>query len=157
VLERRYSTSTFLPSQSAVLRRGEGLAGKIWQTGEPMMIEDYRSWDGRAPIFQDDPLGPALGVPLTSGSEVTGIIGVTRPPGSPPFRQDELSPMIRFAQLASIALDNARLHTALRQELAERRRAESELPKAYQTLEKRVSERTRVIKIDFHAAVPYVG
>jgi signal transduction histidine kinase len=147
VLERRYSTSTFPPSQNVVLRRGEGLAGRIWQTAEPMMVEDYRSWDGRAPSFQDDPLGPALGVPLKSGSEVTGIIGVTRPPGSPPFQQDELGLMIRFAQLASIALDNARLHTSLRQELAERRRAESELQKAYQTLERRVSERTRELEI----------
>jgi signal transduction histidine kinase len=147
VLERRYSTSTFTPSQNVVLRRGEGLAGRIWQTAEPMMVEDYRSWDGRAPSFQDDPLGPALGVPLKSGSEVTGIIGVTRPPGSPPFQQDELGLMIRFAQLASIALDNARLHTSLRQELAERRRAESELQKAYQTLERRVSERTRELEI----------
>ncbi len=147
VLERRYSTSTVAPSQNLVLRRGEGLAGKIWQTGEPMMIEDYRSWDGHASIFKDDPLGPALGVPLTSGGEVTGVIGVTRPPASPPFRQEELDLMIRFAQLASIALDNARLHTSLRQELVERRRAEAELQKAYQTLEKRVNERTHELRI----------
>jgi signal transduction histidine kinase len=147
VLERKYTTSTFKPSSSAVLRRGEGLAGKIWQTAEPMMVEDYRSWNGHAPIFQEDPLGPALGVPLKSGSEVTGIIGVTRPPGSPPFQQDELDLMIRFAQLASIALDNARLHTSLQQELAEKLRAEAELQQAYQTLERRVSERTRELEI----------
>ena len=55
--------------------------------------------------------------------------------------------MIRFSQLASIALDNARLHTSLQQELAERRRAEAELQKAYQTLERRVSERTRELEI----------
>jgi signal transduction histidine kinase len=55
--------------------------------------------------------------------------------------------MIRFAQLASIALDNARLHTSLQQELAERRRAEAELQRAYQTLEIRVSERTRELEI----------
>jgi signal transduction histidine kinase len=97
--------------------------------------------------FADHPLGPVLGVPLKSGSEVTGIIGITRPPGSPPFQQEELELMIRFAQLASIALDNARLHTSLQQELAERRRAEAELQKAYQTLERRVSERTRELKI----------
>ncbi len=147
VLERRYSTSTFTPSTNVVLRRGEGLAGRIWQTAEPMMVENYQRWEGRAPGFQDDPLGPALGVPLKSGSEVTGIIGVTRPPGSPPFDQDELGLMTRFAQLASIALGNARLHTSLRLELTERRRAESELQKAYQTLERRVSERTRELEI----------
>ena len=112
-----------------------------------MMVEDYRSWNGHAASFADHPLGPVLGVPLKSGSEVTGIIGITRPPGSPPFHQEELDLMIRFAQLASIALDNARLHTSLQQELAERRRAEAELQKAYQTLERRVSERTRELEI----------
>jgi signal transduction histidine kinase len=86
-------------------------------------------------------------VPLKSGSEVTGILGITRPPGSPPFQQDELDLMTRFAQLASIALDNARLHTSLQQELAERRRAEAELQDSYQTLEKRVRERTRELEI----------
>ncbi len=80
VIERRYYTSTFPGLQSSVLRRGEGLAGKIWQTAEPLMVEDYRSWNGRAASFADHPLGPVLGVPLKSGSEVTGIIGVTRPP-----------------------------------------------------------------------------
>jgi GAF domain-containing protein len=129
-IERRYTAAAFQPSTSEVLHRGEGLAGKIWQAAEPMMVEDYQSWEGRSPIFQDDPLGPVLGVPLKSGSEVTGIIGVTRPPGSPPFQQEELDLMIRFAQLASIALDNARLHTSLQLELAERRRAEAELQKS---------------------------
>ncbi len=147
LIERKYSTSTFPPSRSTQMRRGEGLAGKVWQTGEPMMVADYRSWDGHAVSFRDDPLGPALGVPLKSGSEVTGILGITRPPGSPPFQQDELELMIRFAQLASIALDNARLHTSLRQELAERRRAEAELQKSYLTLEGRVRERTRELEI----------
>ena len=147
LIERKYSTSTFPPSHTTVMRRGEGLAGKVWQTGEPMMVADYRSWEGHSASFQDDPLGPALEVPLKSGSEVTGILGITRPPGSPPFEQDELELMTRFAQLASIALDNARLHTSLQQELAERRRAEAELQKSYQTLEKRVRERTRELEI----------
>jgi signal transduction histidine kinase len=146
-IERKYSATTFQPGPASVLRRGEGLAGKIWQTGEPMMVEDYRSWEGHSVSFLEDPLGPALGVPLKSGNEVTGIIGVTRPPGAPPFQQDELELMVRFAQLASIALDNAHLHTSLQQELAERRRAETELQKAYQTLERRVSERTRELEI----------
>ena len=146
-LERRYTTSTFQASRSAVLRRGEGLAGKIWQTAEPMMVEDYRSWNGHAAGFEDDPLGPTLGVPLKSGNEVTGILGITRPPGSPSFQPDELDLMIRFAQLASIALDNARLHTSLQQELAERRRTEAELQEAYRSLEGRVRERTRELEI----------
>src|SRR5439155_6791678 len=30
------------------LKYGEGLAGRVWQTGEPISINDYGTWAGRA-------------------------------------------------------------------------------------------------------------
>jgi signal transduction histidine kinase len=65
-----------------------------------------------------------MGVPLKSDSEVAGVIGLGRIRSTPPFSPEQIDSMSRFAQLASIALENARLHTSLRHELAERVRAE---------------------------------
>jgi len=81
-------------------------------------------------------------MPLKSGSEVVGVLGLARPAGAPPFRQDELDLMSRLAQLASITLENAQLHTSLQAELIERVRAEEALQSAYQMMEQRVQERT---------------
>ncbi|HEX9077217.1 MAG TPA: GAF domain-containing protein, partial [Anaerolineae bacterium] len=109
------------------LKAGEGLAGTIWRTGQPMAVADYRDWSGRSALFEGEPNGPAVGVPLRSGSEIVGVIGLTRAVSAPPFGPDEIDLMARFAQLASIALENARLHTSVQAELRERQRAEDAL------------------------------
>jgi GAF domain-containing protein len=101
-------------------RRGEALSGKVWQSGRPMAVEDYRTWPGRMVHPESDRVGPLMGAPLMSGLEVIGVIGVARLPLAPPFRQEEMDRIVRFAHLASIALDNARLHTSLEQRVRER-------------------------------------
>jgi signal transduction histidine kinase/putative methionine-R-sulfoxide reductase with GAF domain len=145
VIEARVGTGLFRRRVGVRLKRGEGMSGTIWQTGQPLAVEAYSAWPGRTAIFDDEAIGPAMGAPLTSGEQVVGILGLTRPSGAAPFRPAELALLIRFAQLASIALENARLHTSLQGELAERVRAEEALQAAYQTLERRVQERTHAL------------
>jgi PAS domain S-box-containing protein len=81
-------------------------------------------------------------MPLLKGSQVIGVIGVARTEENRPFSEDEVAPLKQFAQLASIALDNAQLYEAAQQELAERSRAEEALRQARDELEMRVQERT---------------
>jgi hypothetical protein len=90
VIEREYSTAKFEPSSSSGLRRGEGLAGKIWQTAEPMMVEDYQSWNGRSESFQADPLalpGELAGLLHQHGQEEP--LGSTRLGPQLPGHEDE--------------------------------------------------------------------
>ena len=35
-----------------VLRYGEGAAGTIAKTGKPLIIDDYRTWEGRAAVYE---------------------------------------------------------------------------------------------------------
>ena len=53
--------------------------------------------------------GAVVGVPLTCGDEVVGVIGLASGTSERPFGPREIDALTRFAQLASIALDNARL------------------------------------------------
>jgi signal transduction histidine kinase len=85
-----------------------------------MAVEDYRTWPDRFLHPDLDQIGPLMGAPLMAGAEVIGAIGVARLPLAPPFQQDEMDLIVRFAHLASIALDNARLHTSLEQRVRER-------------------------------------
>jgi PAS domain S-box-containing protein len=77
--------------------------------------------------FADDVFRAVLGVPLSSGGMVTGVIGLSRTEPGRTFDDDEVEQVSRFAELASVALDNARLYAATQQELAERRRAEEQV------------------------------
>ena len=110
------------------LARGEGLAGRVWESGEPVVIDDYEAWGGRAPrLARDEVIGSVVGVPLTAGGEVVGVLGVAAGPERRAYTAEDAAAVGRFAQLASVALENARLHAAARAEIAARTRTEDEL------------------------------
>ena len=71
--------------------------------------------------------GRQWGIPLKSGGQVTGVITISSDEDGRVFGNDEVLLLSRFASLASIALDNARLFTALKQEIVERKRTEEAL------------------------------
>ena len=52
------------------LRLGEGLSGRVAQTGEPMAVDDYSHWEGRSAAYANAPMRRVLGVPLKVGSRV---------------------------------------------------------------------------------------
>ncbi|MCL7451889.1 MAG: PAS domain S-box protein, partial [Anaerolineae bacterium] len=109
------------------LKQGEGLAGKVYESGQPLAVEDYHTWPGRSLQFEGTAFGPALGAPLMSGEVVVGVLGVGRAPSASPFRQDEIDLIHRFNHLASIALDNARLYGSVQQHLVELQQAQQAL------------------------------
>jgi PAS domain S-box-containing protein len=104
-----------------------GLAGRVYRSGQPIAIADYQQWDGRRHDFDNDPLHANVGVPLMSGADVVGVLGLSYDEPGRLFTVEEIALLSRFAQLASIALDNARLFTTAQAEIAERRRIEANL------------------------------
>ncbi len=112
------------------LKPGEGLSGKVWQTGQPMVVENYPDWPDRLYGPGYDSFRTVVGLPLKSGSKVIGVIGLNWLEEGRTFKEEEITLLNRFAQLASLALDNARLYTSAQQELAARRQAEEALRKS---------------------------
>ncbi len=108
-------------------QRGEGLVGAVWQAGATIAVADYALWAGRAPGGYRDVVRAAVAVPLRSAGEVVGVIGLARLEAGRAFTAAEVELLERFAQLASIAYDNARLYTAQQRDLEERIRAERAL------------------------------
>ena len=103
-----------------VLEPGEGLAGKIWQTGAPHIVDDYQHWEGRATIFGTQVFRATVGVPVRWGDEFLGVLDVSADaPGV--FSASDAELLSLFATQAAIAIQNARLHEAEREqrELAE--------------------------------------
>ncbi|HLF27159.1 MAG TPA: GAF domain-containing protein [Anaerolineae bacterium] len=120
VFEIKIGTGVLNQQVGFRVKLGEGLGGIIWQTGHPLVINDYDTWPDRSPSFPSDLVRAAVGVPLTSGGRIAGVIGLAYDVTSGrTFTEEEVDLLSRFAELASIILDNARLY---QQAQAERER-----------------------------------
>ncbi|MEJ2559628.1 MAG: GAF domain-containing protein, partial [Anaerolineae bacterium] len=94
------------------LKRGEGVSGRVWQSGKPVVVADYDAWEQRAPDLAYNLITAVMAVPLKSGDQVVGTIGMAYGVESErTFGDAEVELLSRFAELASLALDNARLFT----------------------------------------------
>jgi PAS domain S-box-containing protein len=124
VLECQVGTGIFKRLAGATLNLGEGLSGKVWETGQPLLIEDYQDWDERVRTLGLDyqAIRVIMGVPLKSGSRVIGVLGLARHlETGQTFSEEEKSLLENFGELASVALDNAWLYAdaAAAREVAE--------------------------------------
>ncbi len=89
-----------------------GVAGAVYQSGRPVVVADYSTFAGRSASFDEMPIGAVVGVPLSSRGSVVGVLGVAAGPTDRVWHTLEVDALNRFAHLASIALENARLQEA---------------------------------------------
>ncbi len=109
-LERKVGIGLFESAPDSRLAIGQGLAGKVWQSKHPFIVDDYDHWEGRSPTMYYGFFRAAVAVPLYTGDQVLGVLGLARDPQSiGKFTDPDVEILTRFAQLASIAIDNAQL------------------------------------------------
>ncbi len=104
----------FEQSTGVAMRRGEGLAGRVWESGHSLAVEDYMSWPGRLAEYAAEHPRAVLGVPLRTEAGVRGVLGLASEEPDRPFGPSDVALLERFAQLASLALQNARLYDEVR-------------------------------------------
>lgn len=120
------------------LRPGEGAIGHVVLTGEPLIVNDYPNWQNRSEIFKGTLQTRVVGVPLRWQSQIVGGVIVMDQAQARPFDQNDVWLLSQFADLATIAVKNAELHTqvkAFNQELEDRiEERTQELSKAKQEI-----------------------
>jgi len=109
------------------LKPGEGLSGRILQSGEPMQVDDYDAWNGRHKHPGGNGMGFNLGIPLMLGDQLIGTIGLCSYDKEKKIGGNETLILSRFAELASIALHNANLHVELQNKLNQKIQTEKAL------------------------------
>ncbi len=136
-LERKIGVGAYKSSIGLTLEPQVGVAGRVWQNGEPLVINGYDTWEGRATVYEYEvTIRAIMGVPLKSGDDVIGVLGMAYDAESQrSFGADEVELLSRFAQLASIALDNAQLYTTAQEAMTRTEEAR-----------RRVSEQNRMLE-----------
>jgi len=125
VLEWAMNVGPNMAPIGTILRKGEGFSGKIWETGQPLIVDDYKQWEGRAAVYEGYPFTAIVGVPIRWG-ELLGVLNVLS--DSPhTFSQADVEVLNLFATQAAIAIRNARLYEVAQQEITERKQAEEKI------------------------------
>jgi serine phosphatase RsbU (regulator of sigma subunit)/putative methionine-R-sulfoxide reductase with GAF domain len=92
----------------ASLRPGEGLSGRVFVTGEALVVNDYDHWEGRSSQYPPGVIARAMAAPLREGGKAIGVLALDRTADRPPFTDDDLQLLSLFANQASVAITNAR-------------------------------------------------
>lgn len=124
-LKPRIGMGALAESLEHQVQPGEGLAGVVWQTAQPLVVNDYDHWSGRIGSYTQGVLAALIGVPLIYGDQVLGVLGLGYDFSTQrTFEPESVEILTQFARLAAIAIENARLLSTTRLELAKRKRSE---------------------------------
>jgi GAF domain-containing protein len=94
----------------------EGLAGEVIRTGKAKYVNDYPQWPQHAAIFDKEDLAGliknVIEVPIKEDEKVIAILSVSDASGQRRFGDIDIELLERFANLTTIAIQNARLFDA---------------------------------------------
>jgi signal transduction histidine kinase len=104
------------PVKKIRLRRGEGIAGRVLETGRPMVIHDVNK-DNRFSDKYDRITGfntrSMICVPLLLRGKPVGVIQVLNKKTPEPFSEADLEILTGMSQQIAIAMENAKLYERL--------------------------------------------
>ena len=108
----RILADTYVRPFPRPVRVGEGTAGIAYQTGEPLIVQDYPSWDKAVPEAISRGLVAVVAIPLLVRDRPIGAFTVSfnRPHE---FTPAEMRLMSLFATQVAPAIEAARLHEQL--------------------------------------------
>lgn len=120
VIEASYGLSDDIV-KGARIGVGEGIAGRVAATGEPMLITDVGTDPRFANLVQArSDVSGSMCVPLRGqDGSVTGVLSIRRHHPKPAFDEDDLKLFGVFATHAALAISNSELYIRLNQKIQE--------------------------------------
>jgi len=92
------------------LQNGEGAAGYVAQTRQPLRVDDYTTWEGRSQQYDDKIIRAVLEVPMLYGGELIGVLTADETGDSErKFTEADERLLSLFASQAAGAIHSARL------------------------------------------------
>lgn len=112
-LESRFSVGDNLMEPGTRIPMGVGLVGRVAQMRQPIVLDDYRTWEHIAPWAKNTNISAVVGVPMLFSGELVGVL-VVHEVGEPKrrFTQSDAQLLTLLAAQAAALVHNARLHQA---------------------------------------------
>ena len=95
--------------QCTRIKVGEGIAGRVAQMGEPLLIDDTTQ-DGRFKVSKYSNVENIMCVPLKVYDDTIGVINMSNKKEGKIFTQEDLKIITTLADQAAVAINNARLY-----------------------------------------------
>ncbi|KYZ75850.1 hypothetical protein AXX12_11685 [Anaerosporomusa subterranea] len=121
VFERKVGLGHYAQDIGRKIKLTEGFGGQVYKSGAITVVDDYSASNRRLDGSFFDHINQVVLVPLKRDDTVIAIFGLSFLEPDRSFSDQEISLLVQFAQLASMALDNALLVDSLEKELRERR------------------------------------
>ncbi len=96
-----------------VLSLGEGMAGKVADSLEPMIVKDYDEWVGRDMTVEPYTVRTVIEVPMLFDANLIGILGIEGTALAQDFGLEDLRLLSLLAEHAASAIYNARLFSQI--------------------------------------------
>jgi signal transduction histidine kinase len=112
----RYPYVHHLPPELAdvTVSKGEGLAGQVMITGEPMVIDNYTNYPKAVPAFVEAGLASVAALPIVSGERIFGALSVLSIDEAKAFSRREVAILTAIGRQAGIAIENSYLYENMR-------------------------------------------
>jgi diguanylate cyclase (GGDEF)-like protein len=109
------------------VKKGEGIIGKVWESGDVVIVPRYHEWEDRLrdPVY--NLLKAGIGIPLKAEGKVIGVFSMNYTVEHV-FDKEELQMLESFAELTSISLGNFLLYQALQKSQRRNQRLIDALP-----------------------------
>lgn len=99
---------------------GEGIAGRVAQTGEPLLIVDAQNDPRLTGVSLRPEIGSSMVVPMKDETgRVVGVLSIRRRRPTPDFGADDLRLFSVFASQAALAISNKQLYDDLHRRVRE--------------------------------------
>jgi len=111
-----------------VLKRGEGLVGKVLQQGHSIIIDNYRDWPNKITGVNVHELGAMLAVPIYSDNRIIALLGLSYSSDSrETFAEEKLTILEQFSNIVSLSIANAHLYDSLQTELENQKQQQEKI------------------------------
>jgi PAS domain S-box-containing protein len=107
-----------------VTREQARLSWQAFDTHQPVLLEDYSTWEYKREIYSSQSLHATADFPVMAGERCLGILALGRSKPKYKFTPEQVETGILFARLVALVLDNASLYDSAVKEIGERKRTE---------------------------------